>query len=1204
MKVSCESCGAQYDLDDSRIPPSGITMKCPACLHQFKVMRAGAAVVPPPPATPAKREIALSSMDETDLPAPKAAVPPPMPPKPATPPPKPPASDDAVVSIGVALTDDGVDLPGPVQRDVVDLPAPVGAKSPATKPSLPAIKPPAPAIKPPAPVAKPPAPATKPNMPAAKPPMPAAKPVVPPPPSAKKPDIVDLPAPVHKKPGDIVDLPAPVGAKATQPQGIVDLPAPVTKRPDIIDLPAPKSPAAPGSIPLSGPDTIDVVAPKRAVGPLDVDLDAPDADDDSIGLPPVPPRLGELGDDGGPPAVGLELDTIDVVAPKQETMDLAPKHETMDVAPKQETLDVAPKRETMDVAPKRETMDVAPKMGVSPGPESLGDHSLDDPTPVEAQKLEVPRKGERKAQPAGQPDKPKRKLGRVLLIAGIGVLLLGGVGVGMGVFTDSGFFGANLFGKPKGDSEAKLTAARKLMIDDTLTSYRKASVDLQPLVDEQPNGIDALAIKAQAHLMAARLGLPSEIKAADALLAKIDTIKTEVAVPEADKARALKSLVAGKLADARSKLNSVLGAAPSDATALVYLGWTELAAGDLDAADKAFGKAVAAEGTRTAALYGAGLTKERAGDLTAAQDLYTRALGRSPNHFGVAVGQARVSARKGAGAQAAQAKIEDLINKRSAVIGPREAADGWASVGAIAAAAGRRDEAEDRLKRALGLDPTNSGARVLLSGVMCQTGRAKETVEPLQKIVMAEPKNLDARLMLARAKVESGSITEVPALLQQAVAQAPKDARVLYWMGRLLLAQERPDRDKALGMFKDSIAADQRYIPAYLEASNTFAALGKPDDALDTLRQAEQRASDDPQMMTELGQAYLSINRATDAEARFRAALEKKPDMYAARVLLGAALEAQGRLEDARLEYAAVEKVEPLFPGLAERRARLMTRLGKKTEAWELYQSALKQGVPPQSMRMAAASLGLELGKTDEARTLIESVLREDDRSANAQLLLAKSYLIANRPEDAMSSARRAATLADLPEAHLVLAQAIEKLGKLDQAMSEYNLARRPPVESDASLGRARILVRMGATRDALAELAVLAKEPRLRASALMLTGDCYTDLRENDRARGAYEQAVKAAPDNGEAAFKLGRVYIDVGKRKPGVEMLDKALKLGGDKASYATEAYLLAGDTYRELKQNADAVRTYKKYLELAPADARARGEVEKHIANLGSR
>src|SRR5215470_6332733 len=70
MKVSCESCGAQYDLDERRIPPSGITMKCPACLHQFQVKKPGAAA--PPPSPPPKREVALSSMDdEPDLPAPK-----------------------------------------------------------------------------------------------------------------------------------------------------------------------------------------------------------------------------------------------------------------------------------------------------------------------------------------------------------------------------------------------------------------------------------------------------------------------------------------------------------------------------------------------------------------------------------------------------------------------------------------------------------------------------------------------------------------------------------------------------------------------------------------------------------------------------------------------------------------------------------------------------------------------------------------------------------------------------------------------------------------------------------------------------------------------------------------------------------------------------------------------------------------------------
>ena len=150
--------------------------------------------------------------------------------------------------------------------------------------------------------------------------------------------------------------------------------------------------------------------------------------------------------------------------------------------------------------------------------------------------------------------------------------------------------------------------------------------------------------------------------------------------------------------------------------------------------------------------------------------------------------------------------------------------------------------------------------------------------------------------------------------------------------------------------------------------------------------------------------------------------------------------------------------------------------------------------------------------------------MADDERSAAAHLLIAKTQLENGHPEEALPEARRAATLADLPEAHLVLAKVLESMNKLDQAIAEYNLARRPPVEGEAQLGRARILVRMGATKDALAELNALARDPKLRAQALLLTGDCYADLQQADRARHAYEDAVKAAPTSGDAAFKLGR--------------------------------------------------------------------------------
>jgi tetratricopeptide (TPR) repeat protein len=236
---------------------------------------------------------------------------------------------------------------------------------------------------------------------------------------------------------------------------------------------------------------------------------------------------------------------------------------------------------------------------------------------------------------------------------------------------------------------------------------------------------------------------------------------------------------------------------------------------------------------------------------------------------------------------------------------------------------------------------------------------------------------------------------------------------------------------------------------------------------------------------------------------------------------------------------------------------------------------------------------------------MAESILKEDDRSAPAHLMLAQALLAQGHADEALPEARRAATFADLPEAHLALGQALETIGKLDQAVAEYQLARRPPVESEATLGRARIMVRMGATKDALAELTPLgahAKDPNLRAQALTLSGDCYADLQQAERARHAYEDAVKTGPQLAEPAFKFARALHDAGRRRPAIDMAERAIKLGGDKASFAAEAQLLLGDAHREGKENADAVRAYKRYLELAPPDAPARNEVTKQISILG--
>ena len=651
MKISCERCSAQYDLDENRIPPSGMTMKCPACLHQFTVRRGGSAAPtvptmpkppapapPPTPKSPPKREIELSSFHEDEGPTPLPSAAPGL----------------------IAPDPDEIDLPAPKDVSAPELPAP---KAPSRPPAIPPPRPPA---------------------------VPAAR-------RARSRDgSNDSVDSDRSRPRADSDLAAErAGAGRDRFAGARRRVAPRHHR--FCRRRSRARPRRPRPVAVEPEDEADLLAPKSRAPQVGISLDAPEPDD-------FAPATGTLGDEAGPPA--LELENIDVVAPKVDTPELpAPKSEITDVAPKQETVDVAYKR-------------------VSPAP------ARSEPAPAAARPAA--------AQPVAKPapvadedegedeDKPKRRWGRTLA-AVVGVLLLlGGVGVALGTFTG---FGRELLGRrPSAQVEQQLMSARKQMADDTLGSYRKAALGLQSLVEQDAKMTEAALLAVQAHLGAARLGLPSELKEADAMMGKVTDDKAPE-LPDYQKAKALRSTVIGNFGDARSKLGAVLQKAPADAAALVYLGWTELAAGDPAAADKAFARALAAEATRAAALYGDGVAKERLGDAAAAHELYARTLSRSPMHFGAAVG----AARTGQKATEAQAAVQELIDKRATSVGPKELADAWATVGILAAKKGRRDEAEDRLKRALALDPDHAAARVALARVQCDLRHCADAVEPLQE---------------------------------------------------------------------------------------------------------------------------------------------------------------------------------------------------------------------------------------------------------------------------------------------------------------------------------------------------------------------------------------------------------------------------------------------------------------------------------------
>src|SRR5687767_9166641 len=188
--VSCAHCGSQHSQDETRVPPSGIVIKCPTCGKAVIVM-------PPKPedivASPAGKRPAA----ETDMGlGPKRA---------------PAAAPSGKLAAGPALAafdadDDGGELAADDLQEIVDLPAPKG---------------PHPDII---------------DLPA---------------PKMQFEDIVDLPAPKGPTPSrmapaemDLPDLLVPVGPTPTK--GGLDLPAPVgpypTKGAAGADYPQPVGP--------------------------------------------------------------------------------------------------------------------------------------------------------------------------------------------------------------------------------------------------------------------------------------------------------------------------------------------------------------------------------------------------------------------------------------------------------------------------------------------------------------------------------------------------------------------------------------------------------------------------------------------------------------------------------------------------------------------------------------------------------------------------------------------------------------------------------------------------------------------------------------------------------------------------------------------------------------------------------------------------
>lgn len=465
----------------------------------------------------------------------------------------------------------------------------------------------------------------------------------------------------------------------------------------------------------------------------------------------------------------------------------------------------------------------------------------------------------------------------------------------------------------------------------------------------------------------------------------------------------------------------------------------------------------------------------------------------------------------------------------------------------------KREDAEksiSELKEVLRLDATDPEALALLGEFYHLTGREAEAIEAFKRWVGA-PATVDTRFYqvitqggelssdaalarLAEAYLRAGRTGEAVAAIRQAIAAAPENREYLALLEEAI--KQGGDTGGAIDELKRMVAANPADAGASAMLARAQARAGKTDDAVATLRAGLARSakgSKEQGTLTDaLAQVLSDAMRYDEAIAAYEELLKARgigdaplvadsDKQFASQYLqLILALQRQAGRDAAAL--ATVERMKRLLGAndlMSEfYQIDLLREQGKRREALDAVRAArLKYPENPSLMRLEATTLA-ELGRVDEAATLLRARLNgtfDNDYSINASLV--QMYIEAKRGKEAVESARKlvAMTPADTPPR--VTQNSLVLLSSAQESAGDFKGA-------EETLRK------------------ILSADPS-NATALNNLGYFLTEHNERlPEALDMIQKAVNVEPTNGSFLDSLGWVYFKLGRLDEAARYLNDA--------------------------------------------------------------
>ncbi|MFH1220598.1 MAG: tetratricopeptide repeat protein [Candidatus Eisenbacteria bacterium] len=217
----------------------------------------------------------------------------------------------------------------------------------------------------------------------------------------------------------------------------------------------------------------------------------------------------------------------------------------------------------------------------------------------------------------------------------------------------------------------------------------------------------------------------------------------------------------------------------------------------------------------------------------------------------------------------------------------------------------------------------NEGALLL------HEGKAEQAIEVYKEAIAADPKDATPYYYLGKAYALAGLIPQAKAALEKAAAVNP-NFRPFALLSVGILAVKQGDFAAASGYFKQAVAADPTFARGYYNLGACLFNLRRYAEAEEALYQAERLAKGDSEVIISSAGILMDMGKIERGVAMAQSVLAREPRNGRAYFTLGLALERQGRLAEAVVQYETALKYMPDAADARQKVIDLRARLLKR----------------------------------------------------------------------------------------------------------------------------------------------------------------------------------------------------------------------------------------------------------------------------------